>query len=268
LYKSEGDFARTIEVAQAGIQAFPKYGGTYLVLGQVAYEQNDFETARQNLEYSVQLDKYNYMALKLLAEAYLHLGRFGDAVKRLEDILYFAPGDEVINKMLEEARRAAGVKPAVAEKPAPAPAKSAEPQEARASRPTVEKKKAPEPRAQQVVGVREENLDSGIAALSEIKGVHGALLVDAYGLVVAAHLGNIDEGLAGALITNVYRIASQNSPYMGIGEFEGGLIEGEAGNIHLLLLEDMILAVFADASLRLGLLEKKIREFAESIIEV
>ena len=55
---------------------------------------------------------------------------------------------------------------------------------------------------------------------------------------------------------------------MGIGEFEGGLIEGEAGNIHLLLLEDMILAVFADASLRLGLLEKKIREFAESIIEV
>ena len=116
--------------------------------------------------------------------------------------------------------------------------------------------------------VRDKALNDGIQRLREVEGVGGAILVDQYGLVVAANLdASIDEGLAGALITNVYRTASGNAPKMGVGEFEEGLIEGEAGNVHIVQFGDMIMAVFAASTVKMGLLEKTIREFSQAVLE-
>ena len=264
LYKSDGDLNNTIEVSRAGIKQFPKYGGCFLVLGQVYYERKEVDNARENLEKAVELDKYNYMALKLLAQVYLELNPPADAVKKLEDILYFAPGDEAIKTMLAEAQRVAGIGPAKA------PAAAGEPDKAPAAHRTPQGK-APEaaPRRSASSALKDVDIGAEIKVLKEVPGVMGAMLVDAYGLVIASALDdNIEEELAGALITNIYRTASTNAPYMGVGTFEEGVVEGEDGHIHLMLMGDMTLAVFATSALKLGLLEKKIRTFAESILDV
>jgi predicted regulator of Ras-like GTPase activity (Roadblock/LC7/MglB family) len=115
---------------------------------------------------------------------------------------------------------------------------------------------------------REVEINAALYAIASITGVKGALLVDPYGLVIAANLTeDVDENLAGAMITNIYRAVARSAEPMGIGAFEDGLIEGERGNIHVMGVEDMILAVFAEPSVKMGMLEKTLRDFVDKILE-
>ena len=257
LYKADGQIEKTIDTCQKGVKAFPKYGGTYLVLGQIYVEKKQWAQAVTELEKSVELDKYNYLALKLLAQVYMELSRPADAAQRLEDILYFAPGDEAILELLKKAKESAG-------QPVDPPRRASDDSRP-VSRANTRILKIPEKKAD---NQRDKALNDGVAQLRTVQGVTGAILVDQYGLVVAADLdASIDEGLAGALITNVYRTAAANSVKLNVGEFEEGLVEGDSGNIHILHVEEMILAVFAKADVKMGLLEKSIRDFAGTIIQ-
>ncbi|HHN46909.1 MAG TPA: tetratricopeptide repeat protein [Planctomycetes bacterium] len=285
LYKTDGQIDASVKVCQAGIRAFPDYGGTYLLLGQMCFEQEDFPGALDYLEKAVELDRYNYMALKLLADTYTRLGRHNDAVERLEAILYFAPGDEQVTQALAVAKRAAGVaepspqeassaappapptrvKEASAAPPPPAPptrVKAQEPARVKADTVTREKK-------MKAAAKKQVAYEGALNILKTIDGVRGALLVDAYGLVIASYLDDsVDEELAGAMITNIYRATARSAQQMGLGTFEDGVIEGEEGNIHIITIQDMILSVFALATIRMGLLEKAIRDFAAVVMEV
>jgi predicted regulator of Ras-like GTPase activity (Roadblock/LC7/MglB family) len=262
LYKADGEIERTIETCQKGVKAFPKYGGTYLVLGQIYVEKKQWQEAVAQLERSVELDKYNYLALKLLAHVYLELGRSSEATRRLEDILYFAPGDEAILELLKKAKEKAGI-------PSEQKPQMAEPKSAAESggRKTIRIGKLAPKQRDSAKNERDRALNDGVTALRAVDGVTGAILVDQYGLVVAADLdASMDEGLAGALITNVYRTASGNSVKLNLGEFQEGLIEGANGNIHVVQMDDMILAVFARVDVKMGLLEKSIREFSMTLV--
>ena len=107
----------------------------------------------------------------------------------------------------------------------------------------------------------------GLTGIRAVAGVTGAILVDQYGLVIAADLDpSLDEGLAGALITNVYRLASNNAAKLSVGQFEEGIIEGQDGNMHILQFDDMILTIFATPEVKLGMLEKAIRDFAQTAL--
>ncbi|HYF51076.1 MAG TPA: tetratricopeptide repeat protein [Planctomycetota bacterium] len=265
LFKADGELEKTIDTCQKGIKAFPKYGGTYLVLGQIYVEKKSWQEAVTQLEKSVELDKYNYLALKLLAQVYMELGRPADAAQRLEDILYFAPGDEAILELLKKAKEKAG-QPFVEKKSSASASSGNNAAVSSASKTRIgslaaEQKGTPS-------SARDKQINAGVTQLRTVPGVTGAILVDQYGLVVAADLSNeIDEGLAGALITNVYRTASANAVKLNVGTFEEGLIEGENGNIHIVQLDEMILAVFAKADVKMGLLEKSIRDFSMLVLQ-
>jgi predicted regulator of Ras-like GTPase activity (Roadblock/LC7/MglB family) len=266
LYKADNDKERTVQICQAGIKAFPRYGGTYLVLGQVYVEKESWTEAMGYLEKAIELDKYNYMALKLLAQVYLKLGRAGDAVRRLEDILYFAPGDEAILELLKRAREAGGQLKPMDTTVIPRPERDV----TKIARPVGQLL----PRKTQVLaregaaGMRDRALNERFAQLRGVDGVQGGILVDQYGLVVAANLdASLDEGLAGALITNVYRTASGSAVKLGVGAFEEGVIEAETGYVHIVQCGEMILAVFAQPTVKLGLLEQRLRQIAELVLE-
>lgn len=284
LYKVDGQIEAAIRVCQAGITRHENYGGTYLVLGQICYESGDFAGARVHLERAAELDKYNYAVLKLLATVYMQIGLPHKAARRLEEILYFAPGDESIMVLLREAREAAGEPPGLPalageegataeiveehdEEPVAMVHDVVEEHEglAGATLQEVEEESAPAP----VKALpREQEINDAIAAVTDLGGVSGALLVDAYGLVIAAELeSEIDEELAGAMMTNIFRTVSRSAEPLGIGMFEEGLIEGERGNIHIRGIEDMILAVFASVHVKMGMLEKTIRDFVNRILD-
>jgi predicted regulator of Ras-like GTPase activity (Roadblock/LC7/MglB family) len=220
-------------------------------------ESGDLGGARIHLEQAVEHDKYNYTALKLLAQIYMSLGMPAEAARRLEEILYFAPGDQGIVEMLAEARAAAG-------EPGAAAADDrrgfpAQPEAALVSDDEI----APEA----VVGAGQVDFDVAIKMITAVSGVEGAMLTDAWGLVVASDLKfDADENLAGAMVTNVFRAVARSAEPLGIGAFQDGLIQGESGNIHIAELEDMILAVFTDPKVRMGMLEKTLRDFAETVL--
>ncbi len=287
LYKDDGQIEASIQVCRAAISMFPYYGGTYLVLGEICTESGDFAGARVHLEKAVELDKYNYTALKLLAQVYMQLKMPDLSARRLEEILYFAPGDQSVMELLHTARASAGEAPPEEAPPSPKAVEAgADPGVSPEG--YAETEFAPEEETGEAeVGVedeagvsegargggaveigREAEINAAIHAIAGITGVKGALLVDPYGLVIAAKLSkDVDEDLAGAMITNIYRAVARSAEPMGIGAFEDGLIEGEGGNIHVMGLEDMILAVFADPSVKMGMLEKTLRDFVDNILE-
>ncbi len=45
LFKADNELEKTIDTCQKGIRAFPKYGGTYLVLGQIYVEKKQWQEA-------------------------------------------------------------------------------------------------------------------------------------------------------------------------------------------------------------------------------
>ncbi|MBN1810054.1 MAG: tetratricopeptide repeat protein [Planctomycetes bacterium] len=271
LYKTDGEIGASVKVCEAGIRAFPDYGGTYLLLGQICFDQEDFDGALSYLEKAAELDRYNYMALRLLADTYMKQGRYMDAVQNLDAILYFAPGDEQVLDALKAAKTAAGIQEEVPPEaapaeavPAPAPTTKVKPREPAKGASTVARQMKMKAAAKKQVAYTD-----AIEILKTIEGVHGALLVDAFGLVIASYLSqDVDEELAGAMITNIYRSTARSAQQMGLGSFEDGVIEGESGNIHLIAIQDMILAVFAAATIKMGLLEKAIRDFANAVLEV
>jgi predicted regulator of Ras-like GTPase activity (Roadblock/LC7/MglB family) len=272
LYKADDEISKTIDTCQRGIKAFPKYGGTYLVLGQIFSDKKQWPDALTQLERSVALDKYNYLALKLLSSVYMQLNRPADAAQRLEDILYFAPGDEAILDLLKKAREAAE---ALAPKSAAGTAATGAQSKSGSGKTKTSASRSGAGMAR-VSGIipkpsspKDQVYAKGLATMRGVAGVSGAILVDQYGLVIAADLDPmLDEGLAGALITNVYRLAASNSVKLGVGQFEEGIVEGQDGNMHLLLFDDMILTVFASPDVKIGMLEKSIRDFATSALGV
>ncbi len=270
LYKADNDIDRTIQICQAGVKAFPRYGGTYLVLGQIYAEKRKWNEAVQQLEKSVELDKYNYMALKLLAQVYLQLKRPADAVKRLEEILYFAPGDETIQELAKKARQEAGASeaPAFSDTSVSLASVSGERKGVSVPKPRQSTSSAGYDAGAGAPTSKSKMLSDGVSGIRAVSGVLGAMLVDQYGLVVAADLGGIlDEGLAGALITNVFRTTHESADKLGVGTFEESVIEGESGSVHVAKLDDTILAVFVSKQVKLGLLQKHIRDFAMAVMK-
>jgi predicted regulator of Ras-like GTPase activity (Roadblock/LC7/MglB family) len=265
LYKSDGQIDESIKVCEAGIKHSPEYGGTHLVLGQIHFDKGDLEQAVHHLQTAVELDKYNYLGLKLLAQCFMKLGRPKEATPRLKDILNFAPGDEAVITLLKEARESAGesadetmgageVEAKIAarrtertEKPAPTPAKKAA---GKASH-------------------REQLLNESMTSFTEVTGVTGAIVVDPYGLVIASELADgHDEELTGALVTNIYRTTVHSAEQLQIGGFEDGLIEGDDVNVNIVAIEDMVLAIFTETTVKMGLLQKAIRDFVAAAQEI
>lgn len=266
LYKAEDDISRTVDTCQRGIKAFPKYGGTYLVLGQMYFDKKQWAEAAGQFEKSVSLDKFNYLALKLLSQVYLELKRPADAVQRLENVRSFAPGDETILELLKKAQEALNRQQGKANG-------------SLAEAATLSNSRLPSRNGSGVRPIlvssrngfkspKDQLYARGLADMRAVAGVLGAILVDQYGLVVASNLDpSFDEGLAGALMSNVYRATSTHALKLGVGQFEEGFIEGTDGNIHIVQFDDMIMTVFAKTDVKLGLLEKNIRDFSLAVFQ-
>ena len=271
LYRSSGMLDEAMQVCEAGIANFPNYGGTHLILGQICLEQDDLEGARKHIDKATELDRYNYMALKLLAQVYMKLGLPKDAAGRLQEILYFAPGDEAITKLLIEAKTAAGESveelEAAMAKQAPVPTPEARPAAPVSSVPSTSR--ATLLSRDRQARAKGKVLGESIAQFRQIDGVNGAILVDNYGLVIASDMSmDVEEELAGAMITNIFRTTSQSAEDMGIGSFSEGLIEGETGHIHVVGIGDLVLAVFGTPETKAGMLHQGLQDFVSKVKSV
>jgi len=265
LYKKDGQIQESERVCKLGMSNFPEYGGNYIVMAEINLARNERDSALKHLEKAVEKDKYNYMALKLLAGLLEEKGKFAEAAKCLEQILYFAPGDEAIEGKLGEMRKRAGQAPPTpaAKAQAPAPARP------KIAKETVRVTAAAAPaRAQKAAEPATAGLGGAIGTFRKVEGVAGAILVDPYGLVVASDFAfDADEELIAAMVTNIHRSTAESAGSLGVGVFEDGLIESESGTLHVVGIKEMILAVLAAKKTKPGLLEQQIRAFAAEVLE-
>lgn len=266
LHLQDDEIDECLAVCRESRKDFPHYGGVHIVLAQVALRREDHDTAFDHLREAVDLDKFNYMGLMLLAEEHLRRGERDEAKGVLERILEFAPGDEKATGMLRDfdalAERLARetrsrtpterVRASSAEKPAIVPPPSA-----------AQPAEGPTGASGGAGGRYEAALDELVGT----EGVEGCLLIDRFGLVVASRTPEtLDEEMTGALVTNIFRASANAADPFGLGRIEEGVIESEAGCAFLMDLEDMVVAVFGAPNAKPGLLQQAVRTFTRSVV--
>ncbi len=256
LLRAGGKADEARSTVSRGLRNYPDYGGLHYVLGLLAREEGTAEEACGHLARATELDSYNYQALRILGEVQTELGRSAEAAEAYAKILAFAPDDQEVKELREKTLAAGGG-------------------EKRAVSPTKDTKVIPTEEA--VVGMARAAVEEGAGteldvSLSELvgsAGIEGALLVDNYGLPVAAALpGGMEEALAAAMVTGLRRSASPACGEVGLGAFEELVVESSSGAIYVYALREMTLAVFTAGGAKAGMVERRVHSFAERALDL
>ncbi len=268
LYLKDKDIAAAEKICRDGCRSYPDYGGLWASMGEIAIHRGDLVTATENLEKAATLDKYNYNGMMMLAETYLRRGMRDEGRATLLKILEFSPADEKVTAFIaefderaqaleQEAAQATDVRtPGGKDTGADAPpGKISGNEEAQGMQ---DKKTSG-------VGT---SLHKEIRQIRRVDGVRGTVLIDPAGLVIASDLPeSVDEDLSAALITSICRTVTGASAELKLGEFEDGIVDTDNGCIHIMVLDQMTMGVFAAAQTKAGLLQRSIHTFAQRVIE-
>jgi predicted regulator of Ras-like GTPase activity (Roadblock/LC7/MglB family) len=258
LHLEDDEIAECLRLCKRSLRHYPDYGGTYLVLAQVAVKEGDDDAAYDHLQKTMELDRFNYTGLMMLAEAHLRRGERAEAHECLQRILEFAPGDEKTESMLDNFE-------AIAER---------EESQQKSKTPTrqLSRKALSEAQAESLKGgehvEHEDPFAQSVARLVQSEGVIGCVVIDRMGLVIASRFtGDYDEDLAAALAANILRASSEAAAPMGFAHFEEGILEANELRIHLTNLDDASIAVFARADSKSGLLQRAIHTFVHDVAQ-
>ncbi len=265
LHLRDGERDACLRVCEESLRSFPRYGGAYLVLAQVAFADGDPEAGYEHLKQAIALDKFNYMALMMLAEEHLRRGERDEARAVLQSILEFAPGDEKASEMLQDFDAVA--ERCLRERQNRTPTERVHPGKKTA---TVAAVSEPAPTPQPAAAGGTGRYAAALDALMATDGVEGALLIDRLGLVVASRNrdgAEIDEEMAGALVTNILRASGSATDAFGLGRMEEGILESEAGCAYLMDLDETAVAVFGQSDAKPGLLQQAVHAFARAVVE-
>jgi predicted regulator of Ras-like GTPase activity (Roadblock/LC7/MglB family) len=114
-----------------------------------------------------------------------------------------------------------------------------------------------------------EKIVSLLKEFRDIQGVEGSIIVDNYGLIVAADIeDSFDVDLLAAVLTGMLRTITQHAEPADFGTFDNAFVESEKINFHLYSIQNVELVIFSNANARLGLLEMKIKAFIEKYLEI
>jgi predicted regulator of Ras-like GTPase activity (Roadblock/LC7/MglB family)/predicted negative regulator of RcsB-dependent stress response len=268
LHLADDEIDECVRLCRSSLKSYPQYGGTHLILAEVALKQEDHETAFEHLRKAIDLDKFNYQALMLLAREHLRRGEREEGRQCLETILHSAPGDEKAEAMLRDFDRLADE---LAE-------------EARSETPTKKLSRAAATTTQ-LAAIREAEPAPAAAAapaaapadayaepirdLMNVRGVSGCLVIDKFGLIIASEFAaERDEELAAALVTNIFRASESAVEPLNFGSFEEGILESDDGSLHVMNLQETVVAVFSGAEARPGLLQRAVHTFAEKVAAI
>lgn len=266
IYLAEEDFEECEHICKNCLHEFKDYGGIYFILAQLADKKGDDEECINMLLKTAEIDKFNYTALVMLAEKHKAKGDLIAAEKVLKDILEFSPDNQKVLDMLENIDDSVDIE-----------AVSQEIENLTANNPSmIDKSKQPTARvdmdkrlnsssSSSITGI--DQLEKALTKLARVEGVQECILMDKSGLVIASSISDSDsEELYAALVTNIYMASDDCGEPLMLGGFEDGILESETGNIYLMVLNDILVAVFAAHNAKSGLLQRAIHNFAQKIV--
>ncbi len=244
IYLEEDDFENCRKVCNDCLEHYKKNAEIYLILGQLEDRRGNLDECIAMLEKIAEHDKFNYTGLFFLAEKYKERGNLDSAEKVLNDILSFSPQNQKVIDFLSTLNS-----PVIED--------------------SNEKKnnvKMVSTSSASITGIRQ--LKKSFIKIAEVEGTKECILMDKNGLVIASNIDDKNqEELLAALVTNIYRSSEICKGSLLLGDFRDGIIESEGGNIFLMSVADMLIAVFAEQTARTGLLQRAIHNFALKITQ-
>jgi tetratricopeptide (TPR) repeat protein len=101
-YRKSNMVDEAIEIAKRGLEIHPNYAAAHLVLGRCYLEKRIFSLAREELERAANLDPYNSVTLKVLADALFAQGAKEEAIRRYQQVVDMDPLNNEVTERLEE----------------------------------------------------------------------------------------------------------------------------------------------------------------------
>jgi len=111
-----------------------------------------------------------------------------------------------------------------------------------------------------------EKLTEILESLKSIKGVHGAALIEKFGLIKGSALpGWVDPEAVAAMVTLILKASQRATKELEQGVFKNAIIESEKGKILFAEIEGNILTLIATREAKLGIINLKLGAASEVI---
>ncbi|KKK43670.1 hypothetical protein LCGC14_1354440 [marine sediment metagenome] len=104
-----------------------------------------------------------------------------------------------------------------------------------------------------------ESITDILNSLKAVKGVHGAALIEKFGLIKGSALpGWVDPEAVAAMVTLILKASQRATKELEQGEFYSAIIESEKGKILFSEIEGNILTIITTREAKLGIINLKL----------
>ena len=111
-----------------------------------------------------------------------------------------------------------------------------------------------------------EKLTEVLDSLKSIKGVHGAALIEKFGLIKGSALpGWVDPEAVAAMVTLILKASQRATKELEQGVFQNAIIESEKGKILFAEIKGNILTLIATKEAKLGIINLKLGAASDAI---
>jgi tetratricopeptide (TPR) repeat protein len=278
IYKDLGETHKAVDICADLTEKFPLSENSYLIIGEIRYQRfhedllaKDGQIAIENLEKALDLNSSNYKALLLSAEIYIAIGCLGLAITNLEQILNFAPTDDRVRRLHDEANEMVGDE-------------SIDRDEIEWLFVQVENRRQftniirgmdaeriimPVSAAEEVASydINEEAVRRQVNRLSKMPGLIGAIAMNREtGSIIADRIVlRVKKEDFDNVIKTIHRVSHDACLRMDVGGFSSGIIQGPFGHLHMLSIEGILLAVLTDNQTKVDLVERSIQDLVPAL---
>jgi len=111
-----------------------------------------------------------------------------------------------------------------------------------------------------------EQVNQILESLKAIKGVHGAAIIEKFGLIRGSALpGWVDPEVVAAMVTLILKASQRATKELEQGQFYSAIIESAKGKILFSEMEGNILCIIATTDAKLGIINLKLGAAAEAL---
>jgi predicted regulator of Ras-like GTPase activity (Roadblock/LC7/MglB family) len=111
-----------------------------------------------------------------------------------------------------------------------------------------------------------QSLEEVLESLKAIKGVHGAALIEKFGLIKGSALpGWIDPEAVAAMVTLVLKASQRATKELEQGEFNNAIIESVKGKILFSEVKGNVLCIIATTEAKLGIINVKLSAAVDTL---
>ncbi len=101
-YRKAGLVDEAIQIAREGLEHHPRFMGGKVALARALFDKKLYQDVIEELSPMVNDVPDNLIAQRLLAESYLFQGRLAESLSSYKILLFFAPNDSEVAKMVQE----------------------------------------------------------------------------------------------------------------------------------------------------------------------